>query len=166
MTLLIEVLAPHFLLMTWAHLVGDDESGIRNPHPGEVIIPMKPEHMGVSKNSGFSPQIIHFNRDFHYKSSILGYTYFWKPLYLNMASRQWTELWLCPWLQFFICRFLFRTFSGKVTGPSRHPNIVELLEVACGRFRHIRMWFSLGYPGTLVGLPARKTAVVTMWAPS
>ena len=24
------------------------------------------------------PQIIHFNRDFHYKSSILGYTYFWK----------------------------------------------------------------------------------------
>ena len=23
-------------------------------------------HMGVSENSGFSPQIIHFNRDFHY----------------------------------------------------------------------------------------------------
>ena len=28
--------------------------------------------MGVSKNSGFSPQIIHFNRGFHYKPSILG----------------------------------------------------------------------------------------------
>ena len=24
------------------------------------------------------PQIIHFNRAFHYKSSILGYPYFWK----------------------------------------------------------------------------------------
>ena len=35
--------------------------------------------MGVSKNSGFSPQIIHFNRGFHYKPSILGYHYFWKP---------------------------------------------------------------------------------------
>ena len=36
--------------------------------------------MGVSENGGFSPQIIHFNRDFHYKSpSILGgFTpYFW-----------------------------------------------------------------------------------------
>ena len=28
--------------------------------------------MGVSENSGFYPQIIHFNRDCHYKSSILG----------------------------------------------------------------------------------------------
>ena len=37
--------------------------------------------MGVSENSGFSPQIIHFNRVFHYKHkpSILGYPYFWKP---------------------------------------------------------------------------------------
>ena len=35
-----------------------------------------------SKNSGFSPQIIHFNRVFHYKPSILGYHYFWKhPLF-------------------------------------------------------------------------------------
>ena len=35
-------------------------------------------YMGVSKNRGFSPQIIHFNRVFHYKPSILGYPYFWK----------------------------------------------------------------------------------------
>ena len=34
--------------------------------------------MGVDKNRGISPQIIHFNRVFHYKSSILGYLYFWK----------------------------------------------------------------------------------------
>ena len=35
-------------------------------------------HTGVSEISGFSPQIIHFNRVFHYKPSILGYPYFWK----------------------------------------------------------------------------------------
>ncbi len=34
--------------------------------------------MGVSKNRGFSPQIIHFHRVFHYKPSILGYHYSWK----------------------------------------------------------------------------------------
>ena len=34
-------------------------------------------YMGVSKNSG-NPQIIHFNRVFRYKPSILGYPYFWK----------------------------------------------------------------------------------------
>ena len=38
--------------------------------------------MGVSENSGFSPQIIHFNRVFHYKPSILGYPYFRKHPYI------------------------------------------------------------------------------------
>ena len=34
------------------------------------------------KNSGFSPQIIHFNRVFHYKPSMLGaHPYFWKHPY-------------------------------------------------------------------------------------
>ena len=32
------------------------------------------KHVDVSENSG-----IHFNRAFHYKPSILGYPYFWKP---------------------------------------------------------------------------------------
>ena len=36
-------------------------------------------HLDVSENSG-TPKIIHFNRVFHYKPSILGYPYFWKPL--------------------------------------------------------------------------------------
>ena len=37
------------------------------------------KNVGVSKNSGTgTPKIIHFNRDFHDKSSILGYPYFWK----------------------------------------------------------------------------------------
>ena len=44
--------------------------------------PTKFHEMGVSKNRGVKPpQIIHFNRVFHYKMykpSILGYPYFWK----------------------------------------------------------------------------------------
>ena len=38
--------------------------------------------MGVSKNRGY-PQIIHVNRVFHYKPSILGYYYFWKHPYIH-----------------------------------------------------------------------------------
>ena len=40
-------------------------------------------YMGVSKNrcTMVYPQIIHFNRVFHYKPSILGYQYFWKHPY-------------------------------------------------------------------------------------
>ena len=41
-------------------------------------------HLDVSKNSGFSPQIIHFNRAFHYKPSILGCSpYFWKHPFIQ-----------------------------------------------------------------------------------
>ena len=39
--------------------------------------------MGVSLNDGFSPEIINFNRVFHYKPSILGaHPYFRKYLYV------------------------------------------------------------------------------------
>ena len=38
--------------------------------------------MGVSKNRG-APQIIHFNRVFPYKPSILGYHHFWKHPYVK-----------------------------------------------------------------------------------
>ena len=37
-------------------------------------------YIGVSKNKG-TPKIIHFNRGFHYKPSILGYPNFWKHPY-------------------------------------------------------------------------------------
>ena len=45
-------------------------------------------NVGVSENGGFSPQIIHFNRNFHYKSWILGaHPYFWKHLYVIFVFR-------------------------------------------------------------------------------
>ena len=50
----------------------------------DVVWHVSCKQMGVSKNSGFSPQIIHFNRVFHYKPSILGYPYFWKHLHLHL----------------------------------------------------------------------------------
>ena len=50
---------------------------------------LKPQqYMGVSENSGFSPQIIHFNRVFHYKPSILGYHYFWKHPYITKEQKK------------------------------------------------------------------------------
>ena len=42
--------------------------------------------LDVSKNRGISPQIIHFNRVFHSKPSILGYPYFWKHPICGLAS--------------------------------------------------------------------------------
>ena len=47
--------------------------------------------MVVSENGGFSPQIIHFDRDFHYKSSILGYPYFWKHPYTWGNHGKWSN---------------------------------------------------------------------------
>ena len=43
-------------------------------------------HLDVSKNSGFSLQIIQFNRVFHYKPSILGYPYFWKHPFESISD--------------------------------------------------------------------------------
>ena len=40
-------------------------------------------HEGVSENRGVSPQIIHFDRVFHCKPSILGYPYFWKHPWID-----------------------------------------------------------------------------------
>ena len=48
---------------------------------------------------GFSPQIIQFNRVFHYKPSILGYPYFWKHPYL-VRNIELNPLWLSR----FCCR--------------------------------------------------------------
>ena len=54
----------------------------------------KQTHLGVSENGG-GPQIIQFNRDFHYKSSkssSLGYPYFWKHLLLPDLTSLWLGL--------------------------------------------------------------------------
>ena len=53
---------------------------------GDLFFQAPKQQMGVSKNSGFSPQIIHFNRVFHCKPSILGYPYFWKHLHQLRSS--------------------------------------------------------------------------------
>ena len=38
------------------------------------------------------PQIIHFNRVFHYKPSILGYPYFWKRTYSQVNDQLFFQL--------------------------------------------------------------------------
>ena len=70
--------------------------------------------MVVSENSGFSPQIIHFNRVFHYKPSVLGYHFFsetpilirrvekyckgwsWRPDFFGFWYVR-VSVWLTPW---------------------------------------------------------------------
>ena len=49
------------------------------------------QYMGVSENSGFSPQIIHSNRVFHYEPSILGYHYFWKHPYVMCMKNKFQQ---------------------------------------------------------------------------
>ena len=62
--------------------VGSTQAQAWRNSTGEApAIPAPWKYVDVSENSGFSPQIIHFNRVFHYKPSILGYPYFWKHLY-------------------------------------------------------------------------------------
>ena len=47
--------------------------------------PSEKYYMDVSENDG-TPQIIHFNRVFHCKSSILGNHYFWKHPYSQIGN--------------------------------------------------------------------------------
>ena len=44
-------------------------------------------YMDISENNG-TPKIIHFNRIFHYKPSILWYPYFWKHPYTSACNHQ------------------------------------------------------------------------------
>ena len=66
------------------------DPNLKTPHP-EIQDELPPElrnfgsNMGVSENSGFSPQIIHFNRVFHYfHHPFWGFSpYFWKHPYIT-----------------------------------------------------------------------------------
>ena len=71
------------------------------------------------------PQIIHFNRVFHYKPSILGYPYIWNPPYSSI------------YIDFFCCQsrcFLWFTpfrLRGKISNFSPGPRVVKHLFFAC-----------------------------------
>ena len=73
--------------------------------------------LDVSENSGFSPQIIHFNRVFHYKPSILGYPYFWKHPYelqqkISRPSRPSHIIqWWVATVMVYMCASLFKNYT-------------------------------------------------------
>ena len=75
-------------------------------------------HLGVSENSGFYPQIIHFNRVFHYKPSILGYPYFWKHPFRAAVDVTFLWGWYAirnfPFFCVHILPYLVKTNRGKV----------------------------------------------------
>ena len=93
-------------------------------------------YMDVSKNSGFSPQIIHFNRVFPYKLSILGYPYFWKHPYIYSKNGGGPSERMLHGIRgiFYYVFFLFLSFfmfglffifSGIYPG-SRHATFVKM----------------------------------------
>ena len=61
--------------------------------------------MDVSENRGIYPQIIHFNRVFQYKPSILGYHYFWKHPYGKSCT--------CLFVNNIKDLFVWKTFDTK-----------------------------------------------------
>ena len=74
---------------------------------------LQKERWGCSKNRGFSPQIIHFNKVFHYKPSILGYHNFWKhpygPSKKKDGSAKGCSFQLCQSWMSICCSFWRRT---------------------------------------------------------
>ena len=65
-------------------------------------LPLNVSHRQIHSNMTYMgvepkimvPQIIHFNRVFHYEPSILGYPYFWKHPYTNWYFFFWLTEWL------------------------------------------------------------------------
>ncbi len=90
--------------------------------------------IGVSKNRGGPPQIIHFNRVFHYKPSILGYPYFWKHPYGNLVGKYTNPMdpsWAWRTLKFLECEkthgpgnsaFSWPFWEGEFTWPFKLVN--------------------------------------------
>ncbi len=66
-----------------------------------------------------NPQIIHFNRVFHYKPYILGYPYFWKHPHIYRLFPEMVVLWYPPKIIYCI-RFpsTKRKHSGSLTKPA------------------------------------------------
>ena len=90
------------------------------------------------------PQIIHFNRVFHYKPSILGYPYFWKHPYVSCCILGceifgWWEIILDTWI--YTCDFNMNMtsewsmeFWNWQSFPRNHRSRAQLLSVfACQR---------------------------------
>ena len=62
-----------FSTASWNHLLDR-----RNQREGCEGAHFPPGDLNGCFRKWWYPQIIHFSRDFHYKSSILGYPFFWK----------------------------------------------------------------------------------------
>ena len=79
---LFPAVSPEVILEFWVPWLLDKRAQI-HLHHGQSIHQISPtfgliftRKLDVSENRGFSLQIIHFNRGFHYKPSILGYPIF------------------------------------------------------------------------------------------
>ena len=95
-------------------------------HPSSIeFVFFFEHHVGVEPKIGV-PQIIHFNRVFHYKPSILGYPYFWKhPCHLVNTwdrCREWGPT--VPGGEFVFC------FGNCLWRQVFSPCLIHLFEIA------------------------------------
>jgi hypothetical protein len=72
--------------------------------------------MGKAPNGGFlnwrgTSFIIHFNRIFHYKSSIFGFPHLWKPPNEKLGGRLNEDPWTAPMALSRACKFFDRAWS-------------------------------------------------------
>ena len=77
-----------------------------------------------TKNNGKTPQIIHSNRVFHYKLSILGYPNFWKHPYVNF------DVWIGWWFSSIWDQLIVETLEMMIDMYSW--NGLTLWGLACG----------------------------------
>ena len=93
---------------------------------------MKLQDMGVSENSGFSPQLIHFNRVFHYfHHPFWGFSHdFWKHPSSDPTPEE-TLKWLPKWRAAQFGSSPFPPLSSKPCGCF-HPEI-SIAKVCCHR---------------------------------
>ena len=141
------------------------------------LISLSPEYMRVSENGGFSPQIIHFNRDFHYKPSIWG-----PPIFGNTHIENSVEImgefrpqptfptdfqhpiWLSTWFSCFSGRrpgsICPRPWLKSVEGPSPSAALALIASWQIGCFRWWKVVFS--FLKMAAFLPSRELTYPTL----
>ena len=84
-----------------------------------------PKTLGCFQKIGI-PQIIHFNRVFHYKPTILGYPYFWKhPLFVEFLLWERDSVWC--WSRNWTAWKLIFGFLIKRSQKKSLPDLADIL---------------------------------------
>ena len=121
-TVMISMLVPLLRPGEWSTFIGSSQT---------MIVPWQCQYQyGCwTKNMGKPPKIIHFNRVFPYKPSILRYHYFWKHPYLWLIMKTWGLVWQDPPNEFpniadtCLLQFIAFFFLAKIDVTRKSPRV-------------------------------------------